>query len=92
MNKITSFTRVPFTWKSETEAAERSETSLTISRLATLLANGVRVQVGEAFPDGWDDSAEGRRRRYSQALPRQIRAARRLLVSDSSGESVASFR
>lgn len=64
------------------EAIENCEDSQTIGRLATLLANGVRVCPGEAFPNGWDESAEGRRRRYSQARARQLRAARRLLALD----------
>lgn len=72
----------------QTETVENSEASLTISRLATLLANGVRVSPGEAFPNGWDDSAEGRRRRYAQAQAQQIRAARRLLTAEPAADEL----
>lgn len=49
---------------------------VTIGRLATLLANGVRVPVGERFPDGWDGR---RRRKHSICSPEYKIAAHRLL-------------
>lgn len=53
---------------------------LTVNRLATLLANGIDIRIGQRFPDGWE-SAEGRRmRKHSVCLPEYKTAAHRLLA------------
>ena len=52
---------------------------LSISRLATLLANGVDVRIGQTFPDGWDNEAGERTRRYAICSAEYKTAAHRLL-------------
>ena len=52
-----------------------------LQRLATLLANGVNVVVGERFPCGWEAGSTAWVRRYVIADEESIAAARRLLNS-----------
>lgn len=53
-----------------------------ISRLATLLANGVKITLGEPYPAGWEDSRGGKTRLYVAAREEYLTAARRLLGWD----------
>jgi hypothetical protein len=50
-----------------------------LQRLATLLANGVTVVVGDRFPSGWEGQNTECVRRYEIADQQMIAAARRLL-------------
>ena len=63
-------------------AEEMREDQMTIANLAGLLANGVEVSAGEVFPNGWEDSLEGRARRYTQARQEHLAAAWSLLGWD----------
>ncbi len=77
-------------WLSDMKRMEREKRRLqalhedqtTIAQLAALLANGVAIGPGEAFPDGWEDSTRGRARRYTQAREEHLAAARSLLGWD----------
>jgi len=64
------------------EAATMREDQASISRLATLLANGVSVTPGKSYPTGWDDSRSGKKRRYVAAREEHLTAARKLLGWD----------
>lgn len=54
---------------------------LSIGRLAALLANGIEVQVGQPFPDGWESGGGERTRRYS-VCSIQYRDAANLLLAE----------
>lgn len=65
-----------------TETASTRQDQATISRLATLLANGVKITLGEPYPVGWEDSRGGKTRLYVAAQEEHLTAARRLLGWD----------
>ncbi len=65
--------------KQRHESSPTRDDQLTVSRLATLLANGVPVSAGDTFPNGWEDCSGGRKRRYTAAREEHLTAARRLL-------------
>jgi hypothetical protein len=54
---------------------------LSIGRLAALLANGIEVQVGQPFPDGWESEGGERTRRYSVCSTQYRHAADLLLAA-----------
>ena len=58
------------------------EDQMTIANLAALLANGVEVSEGEVFPNGWEDSTQGRERRYTEVRQEHLAAAWSLLGWD----------
>ncbi len=60
-------------------AEQMREEQMTITNLAALLANGVAVSEGEVFPNGWEDSTQGRARRYTEARQEHLAAAWSLL-------------
>lgn len=62
-----------------TPAAKARQEQAAISRLATLLANGIRITPGEQYPAGWEDSRNGKTRLYRAAREEDLTAARRLL-------------
>ncbi len=64
------------------QAEALHEDQMTIANLAALLANGVQVDAGEVFPNGWEESGGGRERRYTQARQEHLAAARSLLGWD----------
>lgn len=64
------------------EAASVREDQAAISRLATLLANGVDVVLGKTYPLGWDESRHGKTRKYIAAREEYLTAARKLLGWD----------
>ncbi len=64
------------------QAEQMREDRMTIANLAALLANGVEVSAGEEFPNGWDESTQGRSRRYTEARLEHLLAARSLLGWD----------
>jgi hypothetical protein len=63
-------------------AEQVREDQMTIANLAALLANGVEVGAGEVFPNGWEETFEGRARRYTEARQEHLVAARSLLGWD----------
>lgn len=68
------------------EAPSPRDEQLAIGRLATLLANGVDIAVGQNFPAGWEDSRNGKTRRYVAAKEEHLTAARKLLGWDRPAE------
>lgn len=67
------------------DAASNRDRQIVIGRLATLLANGVPVAPGDRFPAGWEESRDGKRRRYVAAGKEHLAAARVLLGWDRPG-------
>lgn len=52
-----------------------------ISRLATLMANGINVPIGQIFPDGWESCDGGRMRTYAICSADYKAEAHRLLAT-----------
>ncbi len=63
-------------------AEQVREERMTIANLAALLANGVEVSAGEVFPNGWEETLEGRARKYTEARQGHLAAAWSLLGWD----------
>lgn len=68
--------------REEKDMSSIREEESAVGHLAALLSNGVEVALGENFPAGWEDSRNGKTRRYIPAKEEHLTAARRLLGWD----------